>query len=226
MPENRTAILIFSRNAHEEFRHKSWGLNFIRFCQVHKTLINKVRDTAAQTGLPVFEADSTIQHGTGFGSRLVSAIDWVRAQGYAQMIIIGNDSPGLTQAHLLKAKTLLENGQSVIGRDSHGGAYLIGLDTEKINKQTIEHIAWQTNLVFEQLQNCLEQVAVLQEVEIDLNTKRDLRLLSGAKTNLKQLIQWIWSLVFGTASQGLMLPVSVNPAYHASFPHRGPPALF
>lgn len=225
MPANSTAILIFSRNAHEEFRYKSWGLNFVRFSQVHKALINQTRETAIQSGLPIFEADSTIQQGSDFGSRLVSAIDWVNAKGYTKIIILGNDSPGLTKEQLIDSARLLENGQSVLGKDSHGGAYLIALDTAQLNRTAFSNIDWQTNRVFEQLHACLNEVVVLKETQVDLNNKVDLQHLSVTAKSIKHFVKLIWTLVFGGLVRFVdskLIPFTI---FSIASPHRGPPAL-
>lgn len=225
MQANSTAILIFSRNAQEEFRYKSWGLNFVRFSQVHKALINQTRETAIQSGLPVFEADSTIQQGPDFGSRLVSAIDWVNAKGYTKMIILGNDSPGLTKAQLVDSAKLLEKGRSVLGKDSHGGSYLIALNTAQLNRTAFSNIDWQTNRVFEQLYSCLNQVVVLKEAQIDINNKADLQYLSVTAKTIKHFVRMIWALVFGgLAKVGDLkwIPLTI---FSTASPHRGPPAM-
>ena len=225
MPENRTAILIFSRNAQEEFRYKSWGLNFRRYSQIHLALLGKIRQTAGATGLPVFEADSSIQQGHDFGTRLLSSINWVKAQGYTQMIIVGNDSPGLNKAALLKARDLLAKGLSVLGRDSHGGAYLMGLNSNHIDEALINGIDWQTNRVFEQLHERLNKVVVLSETLVDLNEKADLQRLAIVDVKVKSIIKLIWALVFGILGRLSVLISAPKPEFTVSFSHRGPPAL-
>ena len=53
----------------------------------------------------------------------------VAAEGYENVVVIGNDAPSLNTQILQRAISQLEKGRHVLGRDEHGGCYLIGLKT-------------------------------------------------------------------------------------------------
>ena len=225
MQENSTAILLFSQNAEDDYRQKSFGLNYQSFSQVHRTLVNKVRKTISQTGLPIFEADSQIQKGEDFASRLIHAIDWVKAQGYHKLIIVGNDSPGLTVKQIYDAEKALVEGKSVLGKDIHGGAYLIGLDTEKQDAAVLKSIDWHSTRVFDQLTTALYEVELLSEIQADLNGIGDLNRLKDIKSILKSFLRLIRRLVQSSYYAAKEVQTLASAIFCANNLHRVPPAL-
>ena len=225
MQEKQSAILLFSQSAEADFAQKAFGLSFQKFSKVHNALVNKVRNTARESGMPVFEATSEIQQGTDFGSRLSHAIHWVSQQGFDQIIIIGNDSPGLTSAQIQEAAKHLRNGQSVLGKDHHGGAYLIGLDTGKTDLEAFENIQWQTSKVFNQLASLLPEVQVLDKVYTDLNGLGDLILVVKGTEVIKSFIAFLRLLVFGAVAYFRTACLLFKLTTASTHSHRGPPVL-
>ena len=223
--ENSTAILLFSQNAEDDYRQKSFGLNYQRFSQVHRTLVNKVRKTISRTGLPLLEADSQIQKGEDFASRLIHAIDWVKAQGYHKLIIVGNDSPGLTVQQLIEAEHAIDQGKPVLGKDIHGGAYLIGLDTEKLDVALLNGIDWHSSRVFDQLMAALCEVELLSEIQADLNGIGDLKRLNDIKSILKSFLRLIRRLILSPHSAEKEVQTLASAIFYTNNLHRGPPAL-
>jgi len=219
------AILLFSRDAHEEFQFKSFGLNYQRYQKVYSALVNRVKRTTTATGLPVFVADSQVQQGSDFGSRLLNAIQWVKAQGHDQMIIVGNDSPGLSPKDLLNAADAVKNGHAVLGRDSHGGAYLIGLDTARLDLNRLNQLDWHTAEVFEQLQTVLERTVILDTKLTDINRVSDLASITKPRRTLRKVLQLLRQLVFGVVQEINYSFTDLSVQFQLRYTNRGPPIL-
>ena len=149
----KTALLFFTRTsaseaAHKTFVHsKSTASNFL----IASLFIKNARTVATSSRLPVFEINEKQQLGEGFGERLANAIENVFAEGFENVIVIGNDCPRLTNALLTSAADALKTQKVVLGPDQHGGVYLIGINKTFFNKDTFECSSWQTNHLFEDL---------------------------------------------------------------------------
>lgn len=218
-----TAILLFSRSLGDEFRAKSFSLNFNQFKQLYLTLIRKVRNTLSSSGLPVFEINSDQQFGDSFGERLINALEKIKAQGFHKVIVVGNDAPALSVQLIEKAISSLDSGRQVLGEDIHGGCYLIGLDTRKVVLGDLKNISWHSSLVYEQTRSLLNEVTELPMLA-DLNKPGDLKN-KVSKFTLKSGFRWL-------LHQLLFEPIIFYPVKY-SFSHssrifspvlRGPPS--
>jgi glycosyltransferase A (GT-A) superfamily protein (DUF2064 family) len=146
------AILLFSRTAGEEALHKPFsnrGRAVNRRIAGH--FISHAEHTARRTGLPVVHVSSAQQRGNTFGERLANAFGLVFAQGYAQVIAIGNDCPYLTPGLLREAAARLQTQPVVLGPARDGGAYLIGLSLDSFRGDDFRQLAWQTPAFYESL---------------------------------------------------------------------------
>ncbi len=85
---------------------------------------------------PVKVVKFDLQEGSTFDLRMNSAFSKVFASGYQVAVIIGGDSPTISELHLDEAFTLLSKPQNpdgrvvVAGPGADGGVYLIGLRRE------------------------------------------------------------------------------------------------
>jgi rSAM/selenodomain-associated transferase 1 len=72
---------------------------------------------------------STPQKGEDLGERMKNAFDQIFLRGFAQVAIIGTDSPDLPPEYIMKAFALLENEQTdvVFGPAEDGGYYLLAM---------------------------------------------------------------------------------------------------
>ncbi|MFX5730461.1 DUF2064 domain-containing protein, partial [Acinetobacter baumannii] len=80
--------------------------------------------------------------------KIKTAANTVFAKGFSRLIIIGNDCPELSSSLFLKADEELKKGNNIIGPDTNGGVYLIGITKELFTSLDFEKINWQTNAVF------------------------------------------------------------------------------
>ncbi|OEK00068.1 hypothetical protein BFP97_00415 [Roseivirga sp. 4D4] len=185
MPSDKTAVLFFSRTLNDEFGAKSLGLNRKRFSSLYKFFVNRTLQTVKDSGLPLIEFYSNQQVGNTFNERLVHSLRVVAEQGFQNVIIIGNDTPELSVDDLMRADKALQKGQNVLGRDSHGGVYLMGLNLDEAKSIDFKAIQWHSSFVYQQLCDQLEGVFIL-EAKSDLNTLEDFNVVLRLRTRLSR----------------------------------------
>jgi glycosyltransferase A (GT-A) superfamily protein (DUF2064 family) len=130
--------------------------------------------------LPFFVFSSGQQTGHSFAERFYNAFATVFAQGYDQVIAIGNDCPELKPQDILAAVNLLENQEVVLGPDKAGGIYLLGL-TRRVFKtcSSFATIRWNTAAVLsDAISFFLSQAKpfVLPTKYRDINSARALKI--------------------------------------------------
>ncbi|HEA30471.1 MAG TPA: DUF2064 domain-containing protein, partial [Leeuwenhoekiella sp.] len=84
-------------------------------------------------------------------SRFTNAFKQLYAQGYNNVISIGNDSPDLNLGHVTSAIKKLEQGNMILGPSSDGGAYLIGMHRSQFNAATFKALPWQQETLFSEM---------------------------------------------------------------------------
>lgn len=95
-------------------------------------------------------ADRYLAQGRGdLGMRLARAFAAGFAAGYARIVTVGGDCPGLTSAHLTAALDLLADHDLVLGPALDGGYYLLGL-VDAPQAELFRGIAWGTEEVLAQ----------------------------------------------------------------------------
>ncbi|KYG85180.1 hypothetical protein AWW67_15820 [Roseivirga seohaensis] len=222
---NNTAILFFSRNLKEEFLAKNVGLNIQQFSNLFNLLVKKTQRTIGQTQIPVKTLFSDEQIGSSFGERLTNGISNLFSEGFENVIVVGNDAPELSSEDLLWVKNKLENGKNVLGRDSHGGAYLIGVSKKDFCTTAFLNIDWNTKLVFNQLKLLLSSEE-LENRLIDLNEKSDFQNILKQGLHLsktfKQILKAIFSNYTSHTNFNFTLPKSI---WFQLTELRGPPSL-
>ena len=89
------------------------------------------------------------QEGSDLGEKMARLFEAGFADGFAQIIIIGSDTPHLPPAFLVDAWGRLEAGADVVlGPADDGGYYLMGL--KQARPDLLQDIAWSTNTVLGQ----------------------------------------------------------------------------
>lgn len=141
---SRTNILFFTRTSDAEVRHRKLVPDARQNRQAVRAMISWVRREVLKTGIPVIELNEHAQNGATFGERLSNGIQTLFAGGADQVIIIGNDSPGISTADLAEARNLLSKGIQVVGRNQSGGAWIIGLRKELFDAEAFINLPWQT----------------------------------------------------------------------------------
>lgn len=184
IPENNNrlsvAILFFTRTAGEEASVKRFisGTGRDNLNIAHHVIRHSHR-LFRSLHVPVITITSKNQKGATFAERFISACEDVFELGYENVLTVGNDCLSLTRSLLDFSLRELQTGHDVLGPSTDGGAYLIGLNRHRFNKRKLLSLAWQTDGLFEQLFNCLEETAskpvVLLPVLSDVDQESDLR---------------------------------------------------
>ena len=120
-------MLLFAQTLEREGRERLVDLAPGQRALWLRTLRAELHASLRQAGLPVIHSSEREQVGATFGERLGNACAAAFAQGYAHLVVVGGDCPGLRGAHLLEAAARLESGSGVLGRDLRGGVYLMGV---------------------------------------------------------------------------------------------------
>lgn len=138
-PQNPPAIVVFARAPSTE--SKALGLNRHDACQWHAHLLQRTLNVARSTDAAVYlvsdspNADLN-QRGNGFEERFLNALKDVAALGHTDLIIIGSDTPGLSQKTLRKALFTPD----CVGPASDGGFYLLRISAQ--NVETLHGLPW------------------------------------------------------------------------------------
>ena len=175
-----TAILLFSRSATQESvskplvqKHRSEQKG------VARQLIQQAVRVAKASGFPVIYLTERQQCGHDFGTRFAHAIEHVFAQGYQQVISIGNDCPELTTADLGQAAQQLTHNHFVFGPSTDGGVYLLGIRREAYHRERFLSIPWQSPQTLSTLmaQNAGQYSLLAEKADVDtpIDLKRVLR---------------------------------------------------
>ena len=123
------------------------------------------------------EIEALPQLGINLGERMKNAFARIFARGYAEVAIIGSDSPDLPAAHILQAFDLMESEQTdgVFGPAEDGGYYLIAL--KRVWPELFDDITWSSPEVLQvSLQRASEafiRIALLPQWH-DVDTFADL----------------------------------------------------
>ncbi|GAB5527918.1 MAG: hypothetical protein Roseis2KO_57900 [Roseivirga sp.] len=224
MHKAQTAILLFSRSLEAEFQAKSFGLTKDRFRLLYNALSERTRKTLGGVEAPVFEFNSHQQVGNVFGERLVNALKEVQNKGYQRVIVIGNDAPGLNPAILNAAIERVDHGKNVLGRDAHGGCYLMGFDISQVELRNFHQIQWHTSRVFDQVNDLLLADTSLPLL-IDLNTKEDLKTALLLKSSPYGYIIALIKLVFILFLRATPSRLNTRKISLSTTLYRGPPAF-
>jgi uncharacterized protein len=119
------------------------------------------------------------QRGRGFGERLKNAFEDARAAGYAEIVVVPGDVPGISAAHLKAAFRALETQGTVLGPSPDGGVWLIGLCLGEAGlPDFFEKVPWRTANVFSALVRNAPGTALLDAL-LDVDRPSDLAALAS-----------------------------------------------
>src|SRR6056297_789575 len=188
-----TAILIFANSAHTELAHKPIPKGEGLFEVLTKETLQKVQ----ATGLPFFHISDKEQKGSSFGERFTNAIQEVFQNGFENIITIGNDTPQLQTAHLLKANAALNEGKTVLGPSLDGGFYLMGIHKSNFDQKTFEKLPWQHCSLFNRITFLLKLTkSNLYKLPIlsDIDTLTDVKRLASYRKSISSAVLQLLAL--------------------------------
>lgn len=143
----KTAILFFSRSPEREIAAKQFSNQASAYQnkQIARALIRRSKRVIRQSGIPfIFDVP---QQGATFEERLYQACARGFEQGYQRIIVVGNDSPGLTASHLKETERLLDQHDIVLGPATDGGIYLLGIHQAAFTQLSEKHLPWQSDIL-------------------------------------------------------------------------------
>ena len=118
------------------------------------------------------------QHGEGLGARMLAALRYVEARGFAPILIIGSDAPLLQPRHLHGALSALADADLCLGPSADGGYYLLACRT--VQPRLFEDVSWGTDGVLDTTLRLATEAGLhcrLIETLYDVDTPEDLRHL-------------------------------------------------
>jgi glycosyltransferase A (GT-A) superfamily protein (DUF2064 family) len=218
---SNTAIVIFSNTSVKELECKSfYNKEFDK--KIHQEFLKKTIKTAADFSSNYFVESSLVQKGDSFGERISNSIEKYYNKGYENVIVVGSDTLGLNQSHLIEA-TSLTSKNLVLGKSKDGGVYLIGVNKDQYKRQLFLDLDWQKSTLHESFSNSFSSIFFLEELN-DVDTKEDFLQLDFKAINL---VSFIISL-FKTFE--LTFVLKLNEIYNRFLPQaillRGPPVCF
>ena len=104
------------------------------------------------------------QSGENLGQRMKSCFEFAFKQGFENVIVIGSDSPDLSENIFKKAFLGLKENDSVIGPTYDGGYYLLGFKKNSYSSEVFNGINWSTKTVFEETMNKLNSVNIKTKI--------------------------------------------------------------
>ncbi|WP_298353222.1 DUF2064 domain-containing protein [Runella sp.] len=218
------AILLFAQNAKKDAldKKKGWSSTLRQTTAVFELLTKRTLQTVRATHLPFFLSSDVGNDSESFGSQLASSVKEVFEKGFQSVICIGNDCPQLTLELLQKTSIHLQNGQSVVGPDNRGGAYLIGIQKEDFQAKIFENLSWQTAELRENLVQMLGRETQLLPIFSDINAEIDLH--DWAK-KAKSFGELLLSLLVQLSPAAVFQPIFTFAFSSTSYRLRPPPVL-
>ncbi|MEM6802868.1 MAG: DUF2064 domain-containing protein, partial [Bacteroidota bacterium] len=159
-----------------------------------------------------------------FGERMCEGVKMLFAQGFDQLIVIGNDCPGLETADLLRAKEKLDKDQHIIGYDQAGGAYLFGLCKKDFDEKAFQNLPWRSQKLGKALAELLATSREIVELESkeDIDTVKDLLWLI-LSLKVSQLLLLLRKLFLQILTQAKELPLHYSRLLGPEQALRAPP---
>lgn len=192
----KTAVLIFANSSSKDQELKPIPGGLELFELLNKEILQKVKNS----GLPFFIYSEKEQKGTTFGSRFTQAIQEIFEAGFSEVITVGNDSPNLKTAHLIKAARCLRQNKTIVGPSIDGGCYLIGLQKSQFDAESFSKLPWQTSQLATYLELLLkEKDCKVEKLEFlkDIDQLNDLRyFLNSTKiisSNFKMFLLYLFA---------------------------------
>ena len=208
-----TALLIFARPVAADATCKRLATHTWANRHVLARLNRHVTSVAMATGLPVLRSTDLIGHQEMFGDQLSLALQAAFSQGFARVLVVGNDCPALTTAGLLAAANALRSTPVVLGPDRRGGLYLLGLARRAFDPVRLAGLPWQQPALCRATSQAFSDYGITWLTRLgDVNRAVDLQTYQTADLTVGALVAALLALIgqlkvptFGIDFQVLML---------------------
>lgn len=120
--------------------------------------------------------DNFLQVDGDLGFKMQKAFEEKFASGYDKIVLIGSDTPHLTNSLLDECFEKLTNHDVTLGPSEDGGYYLVGFNKDTFSPKIFEDIEWSTDKVLEQTLQKLHANKVYLHQELnDIDVLDDLK---------------------------------------------------
>ena len=229
MDTAKTGIIFFTRTSNTEARSKKWHPSFSTNLKIANHLIGNTKDILLKTGYDVIVIDETAQRGETFGDKINSAFEDVFLQGYQSLVLLGNDSIGLTNECVTQSIKELSTKPLVFGSTSNDGIYVIGFQKTFFdnNKERISQLPWRaTGLVA--ATSSLSDLSTSSTLPVlsDLNSISDLESILSLTSGSDVFIESLRAIVHGEDPSviGRSSYQIKTIFHHSNLKKRGPPS--
>ncbi|MAE70530.1 MAG: hypothetical protein CME06_08695 [Gemmatimonadetes bacterium] len=124
--------------------------------------------------------------GDGFGSRFLCAVDGAIGLGYGHLVVVGGDIAEIRLRHLMRAFSLLAEGDPVIvGPSPDGGFYLLGFSSPP--NRILREIPWRGPRALNALLGRCEETHVKPAFLEQVADVDDAGAIEGLRTRLNRL---------------------------------------
>lgn len=121
------ALLVFNQTPHQEALRKPSRTRELALRVFSQSKAQVIR-FGQNVGLTIFDSATWALQGNSFSEKLREAVGTVLKQGFAHVLVVGIDTPGLSQHHFTQAQISIGQGFLPVGPDRRGGAYLLAFD--------------------------------------------------------------------------------------------------
>ena len=131
------------------------------------------------TGLPYKVVNEHCQSSKTFAENFCNAIEGCFDNDISKVIAIGTDCATLHAIDILNANKHLNKHKNVIGADSHGGFYLLGLHKSNYDRASFLKLKWCTKALFTDvicyIKNASTANLYTLSTKNDINIDKDLK---------------------------------------------------
>ncbi len=224
--QGKTAIIIFANSSKEELKHKA----IVNGQKLFDTLTGITIQTVKKTKLPYFHFTEKEQLGNSFGERFSNAIHKVLSQDFDNVIVIGNDTPKLTTASLLRAEKELKKNKLVLGPSMDGGFYLMGINKSYFKFEIFKNLPWQTKHIRKSVVHAVtsnqQQQVVFLSMLVDLDTQDDLKKAFNYSFVLpKELVKIVLQILQSVQVYNTLIYLIVYDILHPNYFNKGSPVV-
>lgn len=225
----KTGIIYFTRTSNKEARSKKWHPSFSTNLKIANHLIESTKEILLETGFDVITIDERSQRGATFGDKISSAFEDVFLQGYESLVLVGNDSIGLTSKSITQSIEELLAQPMVYGSTVDDGIYLIGFQKTFFDKNNakIANLPWRRNGLIQATSN-LSDLNSSNSLPVlsDLNSIRDINSILKFSQGADEFIESLRAIIHGGANDVIGHPSNRIESYFISstIKKRGPPS--
>jgi rSAM/selenodomain-associated transferase 1 len=120
--------------------------------------------------------DNFLQVEGDLGVKMQRAFEEKFEEGYEKIVLIGSDTPHISNEIINDSFKELENNDIALGPSLDGGYYLIAFNKKTFQDEVFKHISWSTSKVLEQtLQKLNTKNVYLHEILNDIDILDDLK---------------------------------------------------